>query len=54
MNALEKWLQDSMFSDGDILEILQDFGVISDNCYKVDQVVNAEEAVEFLENKLNL
>ncbi len=48
MNLLEKWAIGTEFSDGQILEMLQDAGIISDLCYKLDQVVNDEEAVQAL------
>ena len=48
MNLLEKWAMGSDFSDSQILDMLQDKGIISDLCMKLDEVVNAEEAVEAL------
>ena len=48
MNLLQKWAMGSDFSDNQILDMLQDKGVISDLCYKLDQVVNDKEAVEAL------
>lgn len=48
MNLLEKWAMGSDFSDGEILTMLQDVGVVSDNCYKLSQVANSEDAVEAL------
>jgi hypothetical protein len=54
MNLLEKWAKGTLLSDSQILEILQDWGVISDNCYKLSQVANDKQAVEFLIKKLGL
>lgn len=54
MNALEKWAQGTLLSDSQILEVLQDYGIISDNCYKLSHVVNAEQAVGFLINYLGM
>ena len=54
MNLLEVWAQGTLISDSSILEILQDHGIISDNCYKLDQVVNAEEAVTFMVEVLGI
>jgi hypothetical protein len=54
MNLLEKWVVGTIYSDSQVLEILQDYGIISDNCYKLEQVANSEEAVNYLINKLGL
>lgn len=54
MNVLEKWAQGTLMSDSEILEILQDHGVISDNCWKLTQVVNSEYAVKFLVKELGM
>jgi len=53
-NILEKWIQGTIFSDSQILEILQDKGIISDNCYTLGQVGNSEEAVSYLINELGM
>ena len=48
MNRLE-WLSiEYVKHPSNILEYLQDYGVISDNCWKLDQVVNDEEAWLFI------
>lgn len=54
MNLIQKWIIGTIYSDSQILEILQDYGVISDNCYKLEHIGNSEEAVNFLINKLGL
>ncbi len=53
-NILEKWIQGTVFSDSQVLEILQDKGIISDNCYKLRQVGNCNEAVSYLVNELGM
>jgi hypothetical protein len=48
MNKLE-WLSlEYVKHPSTILEYLQDYGVISDNCWKLDQVVNADCAWLFI------
>ncbi len=48
MNKLE-WLSlEYVIPPTNILEYVQDYGVISDNCWKLDQVVNADEAWLFI------
>jgi len=48
MNRLE-WLSiEYVKRPSNILEYLQDYGVISDNCWQLDQVVNDEEAWLFI------
>ena len=48
MNRLE-WLSiEYVKHPSNILEYLQDYGVISDNCWKLDQIVNDEEAWLFI------
>ena len=48
MNRLE-WLSIQYVKHpSNILEYLQDYGVISDNCWQLDQVVNDEEAWLFI------
>ena len=48
MNRLE-WLSiEYVKHPSNILNYLQDYGVISDNCWKIDQVVNDEEAWLFI------
>lgn len=48
MNKLE-WLSlEYAKTPSNILEYVQDYGVISDNCWKLDQVVNADEAWLFI------
>jgi hypothetical protein len=48
MNRLE-WLSiEYVKHPSNILDYLQDYGVISDNCWKIDQVVNDEEAWLFI------
>ena len=54
MNVLEKWAQGTLMSDSEILEILQDYGIISDHCWKLSHVGNAEEAVKFLVEELGM
>jgi len=54
MNILQKWIIGTVYSDSQILEILQDWGIISDNCYKLEQVGNSEVAVNYLINKMGL
>lgn len=48
MNLLEKWAMGSDFSDGQILDMLQDRGIISDLCVALGEVVNDTEAVKAL------
>ena len=52
MNELQTWAEKGLLSDSQILEILQGSGIISDNCYKLDQVVNSQDALDFLTSKL--
>ena len=48
MNRLE-WLSiEYVKHPSNILEYLQDYGLISDNCWKLDQVVNDEQAWLFI------
>lgn len=48
MNRLE-WLSIQYVKHpSNILEYLQDYGLISDNCWQLDQVVNDEEAWLFI------
>ena len=48
MNRLE-WLSIQYVKHpSNILEYLQDYGVISDNCWQLDQVVNDEQAWLFI------
>ena len=48
MNRLE-WLSiEYVKHPSNILNYLQDYGVISDNCWQIDQVVNDEEAWLFI------
>ena len=48
MNKLE-WLSlEYVKHPSNILEYLQDHGVISDNCWKLDQVANADFAWLFI------
>jgi len=48
MNRLE-WLSiEYVKHPVNILEYLQDYGVISDNCWQLDQVVNDEQAWLFI------
>ena len=48
MNRLE-WLSiEYVKHPSNILEYLHDYGVISDNCWQLDQVVNDEEAWLFI------
>ena len=48
MNRLE-WLSiEYVKHPSNILDYLQDYGVISDNCWQLDQVVNDEQAWLFI------
>ena len=48
MNRLE-WLSlEYDLRPSDILNYVQDYGIISDNCWQLDQVVNDEEAWLFI------
>ena len=48
MNKLE-WLSlEYVIPPSNILEYVQDHGVISDNCWKLNQVANADEAWLFI------
>ena len=48
MNRLE-WLSiEYVKHPSNILDYLQDYGVISDNCWQIDQVVNDEQAWLFI------
>lgn len=48
MNRLE-WLSiEYVKHPSNILNYLQDYGVISDNCWQIDQVVNDEQAWLFI------
>ena len=48
MNRLE-WLSiEYVKHPSNILNYLQDYGAISDNCWQLDQVVNDEEAWLFI------
>ncbi len=48
MNRLE-WLSiEYVKHPSNILDYLQDYGLISDNCWQLDQVVNDEEAWLFI------
>lgn len=52
MEELKKFIENGLLSDSQILEILQDYGIISDNCYKISHIGNVEEALNFLVNHL--
>ncbi len=48
MNKLEWLCIEYVKHPSNLLNYLQDYGVISDNCWQLDQVVNDEEAWLFI------
>ena len=50
MNELYRLLNE-MIEETHILSFLQDYGVISDNCYKVHHVINDYEAYDFIRSR---
>jgi len=48
MNRLERLALKKKITHSKILEYLQDHGVISDNCWKLDQIANDKKAHKFI------
>jgi hypothetical protein len=55
MNALELWFKNHpIFNQGDCMDLLQNNGIISENCVLAMDVANADchKAIAFLDGKL--
>ena len=48
MNRLERLALKNQIKPTLILQYLQEYGVISDNCWQLDHVVNEKEAHKFI------
>ena len=47
-NKLQKWIEERHGDDRLMMDILQDYGVVSDNCVNVEEVGNDKEAMLWL------
>lgn len=52
MNALEQWSKANGWSEGEVLRFLWEYGVISDNCLNLAEVVNFKEALIFVKGRI--
>ena len=48
MNKLENWIKARFEDEKEVMNVLQEYGVISDNCIRADQVGNAMEAMKWM------
>ena len=48
MNKLENWIKAKMADEKEVMNVLQEYGVISDNCIRADQVGNDTEAMKWM------
>ena len=47
-NKLENWIKARFEDEKEVMNILQEYGVISDNCIRADQVGNDMEAIKWM------
>jgi hypothetical protein len=47
-NKLDNWIRARFANQTEVLNILQDYGVISDNCVNVEDVGNDKQAIMWL------
>lgn len=48
MNNLEQWITDNNHNEITIMNLLQEYGVISDNCIMAEDVGNCNKAIVWL------
>lgn len=48
MNKLENWIKARFADEKEIMNVLQEYGVISDNCVKANEVGNDSYAMRWL------
>ena len=47
-NKLENWIKARLGNEKEVMNVLQEYGVISDNCVKASEVGNAMEAMKWM------
>ena len=47
-NRLDNWIKARFADQKEVLNVLQEYGVISDNCIKVEDVGNDMEAMKWM------
>ena len=47
-NKLDNWIKAKFADQKEVLNVLQEYGVISDNCVKVEDVGNDNEAMKWM------
>jgi hypothetical protein len=53
MNALQDYIQKNARNETELMNALQDHGIISDNCVTAEEVADTSKAIAFLESKTN-
>jgi hypothetical protein len=53
-NKLENWIKARFEDEKEVMNVLQEYGVISDNCIRADQVGNDMEAMKWMACNHNL
>lgn len=48
MNKLENWIKARFEDEKEVMNVLQEYGVVSDNCVKASEVGNAMEAMKWM------
>ena len=48
MNKLDNWIKARSANHNEVLNVLQEYGVISDNCVNVQDVGNDNEAMKWM------
>lgn len=47
-NKLENWIKARLGNEKEVMNVLQEYDVISDNCVKASEVGNAMEAMKWM------
>lgn len=48
MNKLENWIKARFADEKEVMNVLQEYGVISDNCVRASEVGNDTEAMKWM------
>lgn len=48
MNKLENWIKARFEDEKEVMNVLQEYGVVSDNCVMASEVGNAMEAMKWM------